>query len=91
MTIKTWQKRIAIITDTSYQGYIEAHEIDEAKQAEIDELRARLDAWEKQEPVAYKIHASKFANGQQLVFDKPEKLASYLTVTPLYTKPKEKP
>ncbi len=36
------------------------------------------------EPVAYEVDATKFANGKQLTYDKPENLPSYLTYRPLY-------
>jgi hypothetical protein len=86
MTIKTWQERLSEITDTSYQGYATNEEIEECKQAEIDELRAALDAWEKQEPVAtsHKIYdAEWFSVGLDT-----EDYGGDVVVMPLYTKPK---
>ena len=42
MSIMTWQERLAVITDTSYQGYASPEEIDACKQAESNELRAEI-------------------------------------------------
>lgn len=37
-----------------------------------------------QEPVAYEIEATRFANGKQLTYDKPSNLPGYITYRPLY-------
>ncbi len=49
-------------------------------------LRAAL-AEPEQEPVAYELYATKFANGRQLVYKVPESLASYIKVRNLYDHP----
>jgi hypothetical protein len=86
MTIKTWQERFD--SDPNMM-------VITAMQAEIAELRARLDAWEKQEPVAW-MHKWSFdgdSTAAQLHFkqddcDKAAKSNGGVCL-PLYTKPKE--
>ena len=50
MTIKTWQERLV---DAGHAASTEGMRINTHAQAEIDELRARLDAWEQQEPYGF--------------------------------------
>lgn len=38
------------------------------------------------EPIAYELSATKYANGRELVYTVPDVLASYIKVTPLYTR-----
>ena len=56
MTIKTWQERLEESAHRLPSGalHTSVEEIEDAMQAEIDELRAGLEAWEKQEPVGWK-------------------------------------
>lgn len=55
MTIKTWQERLEESAHRLPSGalHTSVEEIEDAMQAEIDELRERLEAWEKQEPVLF--------------------------------------
>jgi hypothetical protein len=50
VTIKTWQERLV---DAGHAASTEGMRINTHAQAEIDELRARLDAWEQQEPYGF--------------------------------------
>lgn len=56
MTIKTWQERLQA---TLIPNKLQEELLSEL--AKIDELRARLDAWEKQEPVAF-LAADQYGN-----------------------------
>lgn len=43
------------------------------------------------EPVAYEVFSIKFANGTQLVYERPENLPSYVSFRPLFTHPTPPP
>ena len=87
MTIKTWQERAKADPWGSQLRLM---------QAEIDELRAALGAWEKQEPVAW-IVTIELEGGAKSTFpawsrDEDEDVGcGFGTPIPLYTKPKDKP
>lgn len=74
MTIKTWEERTH---ENQWQS-----DTTEYMQAEIDELRAALDSWEKQEPVAT-MHETHNAVWFSKGYDDHE-YSDEVRVTPLY-------
>ena len=97
MTIKTWQERTHKNPSWYDQSKAMQAEIDELREKVLESERllkfaavgtkillARLDAWEKQEPVAWLTTGYM---GEPLVNIRPPQYV--MQVSPLYTKPKE--
>jgi len=59
---------------------------DQLRQAFAQGAASQLSA----EPSAYELSATKYANGRELVYTVPDALASYIKVTPLYTRKEAK-
>lgn len=72
-------------TTTAYDGSVNHTPYYTEAQQITAQARAALE--QPLEPVAYELFAIKYANGKKLVYEKPDKLPSYIGCRPLYAAP----